>query len=177
MTYVEKEDAILAKLEETGYAMFDGDKDDALGFIEGRFGNFVDYANAVIRQQYMQPILYAKYEGQDLRDRVEELDRRRKSCHDCAIDGINMLNRFSKALGLEPFSDVDTSDRHAVADFVGDYVGELYGTGAKGMDAATIGKGKEYDRTVSDARVRAAEAVAPAEAEAGTPGEGAEYGD
>lgn len=53
-------------------------------------------------------------------------------------------------LGLEPFADIDTSDRYEVAEFVGDFVNDLYNHGIRGkkgqsFDTATYGKQKTYD--------------------------------
>lgn len=53
---------------------------------------------------------------------------------DAAADSIDALNRLSADLGLEPFADVDTSDRQAVAGVAGDFIGELYRTGTKGTE-------------------------------------------
>lgn len=161
MGYLEKENAIIRKLQDTKYELFDGDRDDALQFLDQQLGHFPEYANAVITQQQQLPIIYARYEGEDLRDRVESLDRRRRNIHECAISSVNVLNRLSSRLGLEPFADVDTSDRHAVANMVGDYIGELYRTGTHGMDEATLNKTTEYSsRQLQDRRRRVADMCA-----------------
>lgn len=57
-----------------------------------------------------------------------------------------MLNRLNERLGLEPMFDVDTTDRHAVAECVGKYVNELYNNGiGNGFDDTVYEKTNEYD--------------------------------
>lgn len=146
MNFAQKEAAIIQKMHDTGYQQFGGNKDKALEFLGSRLESFPDYANVVIREQVMTPIWRAKFDGQEFRDHVQDLDRQRRSAHDSAIMSVNILNRMSQSMGLEPFADIDTNDRYAVADFVGQYVNELYNNGIKGgMDAATLDKRVNYD--------------------------------
>lgn len=145
-TFIEKERAILAKLKETDYEMFDGDEEEALNSIESRLEAFPKYANIVIREQMMMPIWKNRYEGQEYRDKIESIDASRRFAHEHAITSVNVLNRLSKSLGLEPFADIDTSDRHAVAEVVGEFVNEVYNKGiGNGFDDATYQKDKEYE--------------------------------
>ena len=157
MTFTEKEQQMLNKLKETNYLMFGGNKEHAFAFIAAQLQTFPDYTNTVIRQQIMQPIWYAKLDGQELRDAVSNMDRQRKSAHDAAIAGITILNRFSKNLDLEPFADIDTTDRHAVQEFVGTYVNEVYNQGISSggqFDSAVLNKTQNYDtKNIAD-RVR-----------------------
>lgn len=152
MPYIEKEKALLAAMKERGYqAVFDGSRDDALDTVEEQMGKFTGYVNVVIREQVMGPIWRDRCEPEDLRERIMAIDRERRIAHNAAIDAVNILNRLSKAYGVAPFADIDTDDRHAVADMVGDYVAEVYsrGTGKDargGMDGATYGRNEEYDR-------------------------------
>lgn len=146
ITYIEKEKKIIQKLKNTNYELFDGDKDDALDFISDKLDAFPNYANIVINQQIVTPIIYERYEGQEIRDRIEDLDKKRRSAHEQAIDGLNILNKLSNNLGLEPFAKVDTSDRYKVADFVGEYVSQVYALGqGKSLDDVTLNKKQSYD--------------------------------
>ena len=156
MGYLERENAIIQKLQASHYAIFDGNKEEALDFLDKQLSYFPEYANAVIMQQHKLPLIYARYEGEELQDRVQTLDRQRRNIHECAIDSVNILNRLSKNLGLEPFSTVDTSDRHAVADMVGDYIAEMYKTGTHGMDGATFKRETSYDTRLLEERRRKA---------------------
>lgn len=140
---------IMSKLQETNYDLFDGDKDEALDFLADKMESFPKYANVVIREQIMMPIWQQRYEGQEFRDKVQSIDATRRYAHESTISACDILNRMSKNLGLEPFANIDTKDRHAVAEFVGQAVNEMYndgiGNNGRAFDAATYNKSQEYD--------------------------------
>lgn len=147
MNYIDKERNIIKKLKETNYAMFDGNKDEALDFIGEQLNAFPNYANTVINQQILTPIIYAREEGENLRDKIQDLDNKRRLAHESAINSVNILNRLSKNLGLEPFADIDTTDRYIVADFVGQYVSQIYQSGqGKTLDDVTLQKRESYTK-------------------------------
>lgn len=147
--------SMLQTLKATNYEMFDGDKEDALDFIGDQFDAFTNYANIVIRESVMTPIWRDRYEGQDLRDKIQDIDRSRKIAHDSAISGINILNRLSNNMGLPPFAEIDTKDRHQVANFVGQYINEVYNKGiGNTFDDATYNKTQEYDATKTAKRLQ-----------------------
>ena len=146
MGYITKEQKILKALEKQNYKMFDGNKNEALDFIESTLTAFPTYANTVIREQIMTPIRRQRYEGQELRDKIQDIDEQRHWNHESAISSVNMLNRLSRNLGLELFANINTNDRHAVANMVGQYVNEVYNKGiGNTFDEATYRKSKEYD--------------------------------
>lgn len=132
MTYLEKEQAILAKLQSQNYAFFDGDKEEAFDFLGARLQAFPDYVNTVVRMETMMPIWRARFDAPEYQEHVQRIDTERKHCHDAAIASVDILNRVSNNLGLEPFAQVNTKDRHAVAEFVGAYVNEVYLHGING---------------------------------------------
>lgn len=146
MTFTEKQQKLIETLKVNNYPGF-RDKDDAFDFIGAQFDSFTNYANSVIHETIMMPIWRNRYEGQDLRDKIQDCDRSRRIAHDSAISGINILNRVSDKLGLPPFADIDTTDRFQVADFVGAYMNEVYNNGiGKTFDDA-VNKSSEYDTT------------------------------
>lgn len=146
MNFRQKEETIIKTMAERNYDMFDGNKNEALDFLGAQLESFPRYANSVIRMEQMQPILYARYEGQELRDRVTDMDKNRRIAHEAAISSLNVLNRFSKNLGLEPFADIDTTDRYKVADFVGQYCNEVYLNRSGGdMYQATKDRTEDFD--------------------------------
>ena len=102
---------------------------DNIEFLESRLDTFRIYVNAVTSMEYRIPILKFKMEGESLRDVIMELDKSRKICHDNAIATCSAFNRISEQLGLEPFFEGDTNDRHQVAEFAGEFVNELYQQG------------------------------------------------
>lgn len=144
--FIDKEKQLLEKLRQTNYEMFDRNKEEALDFVSQRLTAFPNYANVVIREQILTPIWRVNLGGQELRDQIMSMDQRRHSSHENAIASLNGLNRMCESLGMGRFADIDTDDRHAVADFVGDYVNELYNNGiGNGFDEATSQKHREYD--------------------------------
>lgn len=146
-SFMEKESALLRRLKETDYAMFDGNKDEALDTVGSSLMSMPDYVNTVVRMQVMQPIWAQRCEQDEYMDNVQRIDRQRKHAHDAVIANVNILNRMSAGLGLQPFADVDTADRHAVADLAGRYVNEIYNGGiGGGIDAAVKDKIHDYPR-------------------------------
>lgn len=144
MSYLQKEVSMLQKLKDTGYAAFKGDKDKAMRFMETKLASFPEYMDVVVRQQTLLPIWKMKYDGQEFRERVQDLDTERRRCHDGAIASVNALNRLSDKLELPPFSRVDTNDRYAVADMISEYVAETYRTGITKTDDRPVMDIKEH---------------------------------
>lgn len=144
-TYLQKEENLIKAMKAEQFQLFDGDRDDAYDTLERALVSFPDYANTVIRMQIMMPIWRNRYDGEELRDRISDIDSTRHIRHEAAISGISVLNRLSRIYGLEPFADIDTNDRYAVADFVGSYISEIYEDGTKhSMDSLTKDSTKEY---------------------------------
>lgn len=179
-TYLQKQAELINKMRGN-----DGKLDEmSASFLTRAFTAFPDYANIVIRQQTMMPIWQARYEGQEFRDRVSELDTSRRNAHEAAISSVNMLNRMCAKHGLEPFFDGNTADRYAVADFVGDYVNEVYNHGIgksddkgrelTGMERAVHQRHEDYDTSVPGKRLREVNAKF-GDIVANSPSDGTEY--
>ena len=86
---------------------------------------FPDYVHVV------NEFVFRKYEIQNLspedyRIKFSKIDEKRHNYHESAIASLKVLNRISASLKMEEFADVDTSDRYAVADFVMEYVKQIY---------------------------------------------------
>ena len=63
---------------------------------------------------------------------------------------MNLLNRLADLNGQEPIFQIDTKDRHAVADAVGTFVNEVYNDGiGNTLDSATLDRTADYDPTVA----------------------------
>lgn len=119
------------------------DAHDFCDFVGSRLNRLPEYVQAVARYDNTVTLAYATMEGQDLRDRVESADRSRRMAHDCAIDAINILNRAFDSAGVEPFADIDTKDRSAVADFAGRFTIEAF-------DRQLYGEDRAMDRAVKN---------------------------
>ncbi len=148
--YIEHEKNLIRKMQEDNFAMFDGDREEALDFLSGHLNRFTDYVNTVIREQYMGPLWKATLSTENYLDRVQTLDKERRVKHNCAIDSVNILNRISKNFGLPPFADIDTEQRDEVANFCGAFTNQVYNKGLGkdrlfgNMHEATVGRDKEY---------------------------------
>ena len=129
-TILEREKNLVKSMQEQDFQpFFDGNREDAFITITNAFDSFLAYQNTVIRLTATQPIIRARYKGQELRDRVSDIDGSRRIAHEAAISKITMLNRICDAYGTERIADIDTTDRYQVADFVGQYCGEIYESG------------------------------------------------
>lgn len=153
-TYLDKERQLIKKIcENNGQPMFDS-KDEGLEFLESQLKAFPNYVNKVVAYQVTMPVIHERYDGQELRDRVMSLDSSRKMAHDTAISSLNILNQLCTKLDLEPFAQIDTTDRHAVADFVGRYVNETYNEGIGGtMDMLAYEKRNTYNASKTHDRI------------------------
>lgn len=155
MGYLEREKALIGAMEKDNYALFDGDRDEALDTIANALESFPNYANSVIHMQVMMPLWQARCEGQEFRDRVQDADQSRRAAHEGAIASLSMLNRICVKQGLEPFAQVDTKDRYAVADFVGQYVSEVYASGQhRSMDDLVKNQDRPFRSADIESRLR-----------------------
>ena len=73
---------------------------EMLEIIESDMKALGEYVYAVHMMETSIPIIHINYEGEELRDRVEKLDRNRRDHHDRAIMGVKRLNRFAESILL-----------------------------------------------------------------------------
>ena len=69
---------------------------------------------------------YATLEGDDLRDAVMNVDRRRRNYHEAAIASCKMINRFAHASGVGNIFNGNIDNRYEVADFCLEITSTLY---------------------------------------------------
>ena len=100
--------------------------EEMLEFVSERMAHLCNYVDRVVQMEYSIPLLRARYEGQDLIDKIENLDRARRSAHELAIAAVRQLNRLCVAEGVEKLFSGDESDRYQIADFCGLVVNELF---------------------------------------------------
>lgn len=100
------------------------------------FDDIVNYVNAVYTYCTLMPLVYTKYEGQELRDRVMNLDEKRTRAHNVAVGSCNMLNRIAELSGQEPFCPGPEASRQEVGDFCAKVVVEVFyeGSGGTSLD-------------------------------------------
>ena len=99
---------------------------EMLEIIESDMKALGEYVYAVHMMETSLPIIHINYDGQELRSRVEKLDRNRRDHHDRAIMGVKRLNRFAEMEGVEKIFTGDVNDRYAIADFCRDATVEMF---------------------------------------------------
>lgn len=99
---------------------------EMLEIIESDMKALGEYVYAVHMMETSLPIIHINYDGQELRSRVEKLDRNRRDHHDRAIMGVKRLNRFAEMEGVEKIFTGDIEDRYAIADFCRDATVEMF---------------------------------------------------
>ena len=79
--------------------------------------SFSAYVDVVYNMEVQIKIGATRYEGDDYRNFVMNLDAGRRAAHESAISHCSMLNKICKMLGVQEICDCDINDRYAVADF------------------------------------------------------------
>jgi len=102
------------------------DDDDTLEFIKERMDHICNYVDKVTMMEYTIPILNARFEGQDLRDKIENLDSQRRIAHEMAISAVKQLNRICVANSIDKLYTGDEDNRYEIADFCGLVVTTLF---------------------------------------------------
>lgn len=92
-------------------------RDKALSVFEATINSMGDYINCVLYMETGLQVARFRLEGQELRDRIMELDRRRRLAHDAMLGRVSALNRICGMVGCEPFFAGDVADRYKVADY------------------------------------------------------------
>lgn len=92
-------------------------RDKALSVFEATINSMGDYINCVLYMETGLQVARFRLEGQELRDRIMELDQRRRLAHDAMLGRVSALNRICGMVGCEPFFAGDVADRYKVADY------------------------------------------------------------
>lgn len=127
MDIIKKENEMLEKLKESGYSTFGGDKNKALDYLEEQLMKVLMYDEEAIREQIRNQNCGGGPEEQETLRREAEYER--------MASGLDALNKMCADLGLTPFADVDTGNRQAVVEFIGQCRQDICNRG--------IGKGHE----------------------------------
>lgn len=108
-------------------------------YLELCIDSFKDYANTVIDYATKIEIVKERYSG-DIdakKDAIIRYDTARHNAHEAAISSVAGLNRFCERNNLEPFVKINVNNRHEVAEFVGNFVNQVYNDTIRGgMDKA-----------------------------------------
>ena len=143
MSLIQKMTAIMkAVINDPEYGFEEGDWD----FWEKTFLCFIEYVNIVVRMETLIPLYRFRYDGDELKTRIMELDKTRRIKHEAMLTNVNILNRQCDKYGIERFIE-STEDRYKVAELAGRLVGEVYfnSIGMSVADVVLYADGKEYD--------------------------------
>lgn len=126
-TAMDRVAAYIAKVEKDGLEtyMFTS-PDDLAESIGTELDAFPKYVFEVVKYDTTTTLAGKTMKGQEFRDIVSSVDRKRSNAHNRAIDAVNILNRMFAKAGVEPLADIDTSDRYSVADFAGKFTIEAF---------------------------------------------------
>lgn len=102
------------------------DDEEMLDFIKERMQYICNYVEKVTMMEYSIPLLRARFEGQDLIDKIENLDKQRRIAHEMAISAVKQMNRLCVAEGVEKLFNGNEEDRYEIADFCGMVVNTLF---------------------------------------------------
>lgn len=83
------------------------------------------YVEVVDTTEQQIKLAYVRFDGEDLREKVVNYDRQRRSAHESAISSANMLNRLSNLYGCEKIYS-GGEDRLEVADFCLEVVVQIF---------------------------------------------------
>ena len=100
--------------------------EDALELIETNMNNLNNYVSAVYAMEVQIQTLRFRLEGDEYREAVTNLDRRRRSAHEAAIAACSILNRLAGLEGVEPLYSGNLEDRNEVAEFCIAIVDDLF---------------------------------------------------
>ena len=99
---------------------------EMLDLVKDAMTSGLTYVNCVDEMEVQIPYIYAKYEGEEILFRVQNMDQARRHAHDAAVANAQVLNRMADHYGVSPVFLGDTEDRYQVAVFCLDVVAKLF---------------------------------------------------
>lgn len=97
-----------------------------MDFVEDQMQSFVTYVKVVYEMSISLQMLRFRLEGDDYREAVARLDRKRRDAHESAIASCDILKRLAEQNNVQSLYGGDTNDRYAVADFCAAIVDEMF---------------------------------------------------
>ena len=99
---------------------------DDLEIITDAVKDFTSYVQDVDVGEQQIRSAYATLDGEELRERVANIDARRRSRHETAISSARVLNKMAEIYNVSAVFTGDFGDRIQVADFCLDITVELF---------------------------------------------------
>lgn len=122
--------------------------DDDLDTIVRDMDSFIDYVRSVFTMEVLLPVICARYEGQEVRDRISALDTSRRNKHERAIVAISKLERMCDDFGVPVLFEGNKEDRYEVADFCLAIVTEFFEDGQHPLEETL--KSADFKDVVND---------------------------
>lgn len=134
-----------------------------LDFIVERIQHLADYVNAVVMMSVQVQVLYAKgLDQQDLVDKIQSIDTKRRMMHDVAIDSCVQLDRLCVVYECEPFcgltiehtidGKVTGECRHQFAAFIGRTINQIF------KDEIYVDRTDEFVKNITKEQMKVVEA-------------------
>lgn len=99
---------------------------EELDYVRNALKGFLNYVDTVDMGETQLKIVYARYDGEELRDYVTVIDKTRNIAHEAAISYVNIINRIAGFHDVGKIFEGDVQDRLAVADFCLDVTVQLF---------------------------------------------------
>jgi hypothetical protein len=114
--YAKQMETLCEAISRTG----DEYRDDDLANIESYLSSITAYLSTVVEFNIQKPLLLIRYEGEEFRDKFEQLDKARRRKHQAMTRSINHLNKLCVHYHLPKIFDVgeldpDSRDDRAIA--------------------------------------------------------------
>ena len=116
---------LLMALKKNGYKPFDSEREATIFLLEC-YEKIANYVKAVYMQNWDNIVSRETLDPTDMRDRIEEVDRRRTIVHDNALNAINQLNRLGNLNGVGSIINIDTTNRRIAAKEIGEFVNQTF---------------------------------------------------
>lgn len=124
MNVIDKINQIFESLQNTDYAIFDGDKDIAHTLITENVLNIIECRNIIVKNALCS----------NIHEHIDESANRKneqivKYTIENAASSIDDLNKICKKLNIDAFADIDTKDLKTVSSYINDIAATLYNFG------------------------------------------------
>lgn len=120
--YREKFDTLVAALKDRS------DAEDFLDDIHSCITSCGAYIEAVNSMESVITVMRFRLEPDEYREKLSEVDKRRRSMHNGLIANVTILDRICRMAEQPPIYGGDYEDRLAIAEFAMDVTAEMYET-------------------------------------------------
>ena len=102
-----------------------GYKEDDIEVVERAVDSIFNYYYISYRNKIHTPIVYAKYEGNELVNLLTDINKSEINAHKSAVDGCKMINRLCRLYDVDLIC-TESTDNDEINKFVGEFVLDVY---------------------------------------------------